>query len=66
MSNKIEEIISYSSESHLLDFKSEQYLLGKNPKKYELLKDISSMANHPSNEDKYRIIGVSEKKWGSI
>lgn len=61
MSNKIEEIISYSSESHLLDFKSEQYLLGKNPKKYELLKDISSMANHPSNEDKYIIIGVSEK-----
>lgn len=61
MSDKIKELIEYHSESHLLDFKREQYLLGKNPKKYELLKDISAMANHPSNDDKYIIIGVVEK-----
>ena len=61
MSDKIKELIEYHSESHLLDFKREQYILGKNPKKHELLKDISAMANHPSNDDKYIIIGVIEK-----
>jgi len=30
-------------------------------KKHELLKDISAMANHPSNEDKYIIVGIKEE-----
>ncbi len=61
MLDKVKELIEYHSESYLLDFKREQYILGANQKKHELLKDISSMANHPSNEDKYIIVGVIEK-----
>jgi hypothetical protein len=60
--NKLEEIIEYESESHLVDFKLFPYDLSNKNKKHEFLKDISSMANNPSNEDKYIIIGVKEKE----
>jgi hypothetical protein len=61
MTSKINEIILYNTESHNLDFKKEQYPVASNHhKKHELLKDIIAMANHPSDEDKYIIIGVSE------
>ena len=61
MIEKLFEIIKYHSESVYVDFKSQEYPLGKNTKKNELLKDISSMANHPSNEPKYILIGIKEK-----
>ncbi len=61
MYERISEIIKNDCESQLLDFKIELYPLGKHPKKHEILKDISSMSNHPSNQDKYIIIGVEEK-----
>lgn len=61
MSDKIIEILEYGSEGYLVDFKQEEYLLGKYPKKHEFLKDISAMANHPKDEDKYIIIGAVEK-----
>jgi predicted HTH transcriptional regulator len=61
MTSKINEIILYNSESYNLDFKREQYPIEANHlKKHELLKDILAMVNHPSDEDKYIIIGVSE------
>ncbi len=60
MVNQIIEIIEYQSESHRVDFKKEQYLLGRNSKKNELLKDISAFANQPSDEEKFIIIGVKE------
>lgn len=55
MSGKVREIISYGCENHSVDFKSIPYPTEKHVKKHELLKDISAMANHPSNEDKYII-----------
>ena len=61
MSEKVKEILEYHSESHNIDFKMEQYSLGNDYKKHEFLKDISAMANHPDNADKYIIIGVKEK-----
>jgi hypothetical protein len=61
MSQKVIDIIKYGSESHSVDFKREQYPIEKHAKKHELLKDISAMANHPSDEDKYIIIGIKEK-----
>lgn len=61
MSDKVIDILKYSAESHSIDFKREQYPMEKNVKKHEFLKDISAMANHSSNEDKYIIIGVKEK-----
>jgi len=61
MSETVHNIIQYSSESHSIDFKMEQYPIEKHEEKHELLKDISAMANHPSKEDKYIIIGVIEK-----
>lgn len=61
MLEKVKEILEYHSESHSIDFKKEQYPIENHSKKHELLKDISAMANHPSNEDKYIIIGVKEK-----
>jgi len=60
MKNKLNNLIENHSENKLLDFKIEQYLLGKKSKKHELLKDISAMANCLSNEDKFIIIGVKE------
>lgn len=61
MIEKLIDIIKYDSESARVDFKSEEYPLGKDPKKNELLKDISAMANHPSNDPKYILIGVKEE-----
>jgi hypothetical protein len=61
MIEKLIEIIKYHSESVFVDFKSLEYSLGKNPKKSDVLKDISAMANHPSDEPKYILIGVIEK-----
>lgn len=62
MNLKISELIAYGSEGPTLDFKREQYVLGSNSKKAELLKDISAMANHPSEEDKFIVVGVIEKE----
>ena len=56
MTEKITDILDYSSECNTIDFKQEQYPIGKHPQKHEILKDISSMANLPTNEDKYIII----------
>lgn len=61
MNDKVLEILEYGSEGYLVDFKIEQYVLGKNFNKHEFLKDISAFANHPMNEDKFIIIGVEEK-----
>jgi len=61
MNQKVLDIIKYDSESPCIDFKMEQYPIHKHAKKHEMLKDISAMANHPSNEDKFIIIGVKEK-----
>lgn len=61
MTDKLSEIIKHYSEGVALDFKSNEYPLGKHAKKNELLKDISAMANHPSNDPKYIIIGVKAK-----
>ncbi|HEY0743053.1 MAG TPA: ATP-binding protein [Chryseosolibacter sp.] len=60
MNDKVIELIKYGSESHALDFKEVQYPIEAHDKKNEILKDISAMANHPSNEEKYIIIGVKE------
>lgn len=57
----IEDIIEYNSESSFVDFKREEYPLGKHPKKNEILKDFSAFANHFSNNDKYIFIGIKEK-----
>lgn len=61
MDNELKQILKYSSEGACLDYKLKQYELGKHAKKNELLKDISAMVNHPSDETKYIIIGVKEK-----
>jgi len=60
MINRLNNLIENHSEDNLLDFKKIQYPLGKNPKKHELLKDISAMANCLINDDKFIIIGVNE------
>lgn len=60
MNEQISKIIEYESESYKVDFKSEQYPLGKNPKRSEFLKDIMAFANHISDEDKYIIIGIKD------
>ncbi len=61
MMDKVFNIIKYNSENALLDFKRNEYPLGKHAKRNEFLKDISAMVNHPSNETKYIIIGIQEK-----
>ncbi|TDQ28141.1 AlbA family DNA-binding domain-containing protein [Zeaxanthinibacter enoshimensis] len=61
MDQAILKILLYNSEGSTLDFKKEDYKLGKNPKKNDLLKDLIAFANHPSNQDKYIFIGVKEK-----
>lgn len=61
MNQEITEILNYDAESTNLDFKKEQYLLGKNSKRNELLKDLSSFANHRSDSDKYIFVGIKEK-----
>ncbi|HSC52587.1 MAG TPA: ATP-binding protein [Phnomibacter sp.] len=57
---EIDKIIEYESESYKVDFKKEEYPLGKNAKKNELLKDIIAFANQHSDDDKYIIIGIKE------
>ena len=61
MNIELEQIIKYDSEGSNLDYKKKEYVLGKNEKKNEILKDISAFANHHSDSDKYIIIGVKEK-----
>ena len=60
MEDLLGKILMYDSESPSLDFKEIQYSLENNPKKNELLKDISAMANYPGDQDKFIIIGVIE------
>jgi predicted HTH transcriptional regulator len=60
MTNTVIQIIEYQSESYKVDFKMEQYILGRNPKKNELLKDICAFANQLSDEEKFIIVGVKE------
>lgn len=57
----LNDILIYNSESFNIDFKQTEYPLGKYFNKNEFLKDISAMANHPSNEKKYIFVGVTEK-----
>jgi hypothetical protein len=54
------EIIEYENESHRVDFKMIEYSLGRDPKKNEILKDISAFANHLSDSEKFIIIGIKE------
>ncbi|MEP6262829.1 MAG: ATP-binding protein [Gillisia sp.] len=61
MIQDIEEIIKYDSEGVKVDYKQEEYSLGRNANKFEILKDISAFANHHSDEDKFIIIGVKEE-----
>lgn len=62
MKEKISQLIEYEVENSTLDFKQEEYSVGKkHPKRNEILKDLSSFANHPSDQDKFIIIGVIEK-----
>lgn len=61
MNTELEQIIKYNSEGSNLDYKKEEYVLGKSEKKNEILKDISAFANQHSDSDKYIIIGVKEK-----
>lgn len=60
MTNQINQIIEYESESYKVDFKKEEYPLGKNAKKNEILKDLIAFANHLSDDDKFIIIGVKD------
>lgn len=60
LQERLEEIIHYDSESVTLDYKKEQYVLGKNGNKHEFLKDVCGFVNHPSPNDKFIIIGVKE------
>ena len=53
-------VLEYESESSTLDYKFNAYDLSDKFKKHEFLKDLSSMANAPSEQDKYIIIGVKE------
>lgn len=61
MTEKIKSLIDFEPENSLLDFKRDQYELGKSLKKNEVIKDIMAMANHLSDDDKFIIIGVKEK-----
>lgn len=60
------EELLYASESHILDFKREQYrFLNEIPQiKSELLKDVLAFANSWRNENAYILIGVEENKEG--
>ncbi len=61
MNTEIQQIIKYNSEGSNLDYKKEEYSLGRNAKRNEILKDISAFANHHSDSDKFIIIGVKEE-----
>lgn len=60
MRDKISDLIEYDRENAHLDFKREQYPIGKGTKRNELIKDVMAMANNPSNEDKFIVIGIEE------
>jgi hypothetical protein len=61
MEEILNEILKHGNEGFCVDYKISQYPIGnKDPKKHELIKDVLAMANHPSNEDKYIIIGVKQ------
>lgn len=66
MLDKLEQIIAYDAENQRIEFKEEEYKLGTYYKKHELLKDISAMANHPSKEDKFIIIGIIEENGQAV
>ncbi|WP_214848766.1 ATP-binding protein [Exiguobacterium sp. s193] len=55
--DNIERLIRYEREGSKLDFKQEQYHRMKYP---ELIKDIMSMANVPSEGKRYIVIGVKD------
>lgn len=59
--NEINRLLEYESESSSLDYKFKSYDLSDKLKKYEFLKDVSSMANTLSDQDKYIVIGVKEQ-----
>lgn len=61
MNLDLEQKIKYDCEGSTLDYKKEEYPLGKSEKRNEILKDISALANHHSDEDKYIIIGIKEE-----
>lgn len=61
MNEKIINLIEFEPENSLLDFKREQYPIGSIPKRNIVIKDIQAMANNPSDEEKYIIIGVGEE-----
>lgn len=61
MNRDLEKKIKYDCEGSTLDYKKEEYPLGKHAKRNEILKDISALANHHSDEDKYIIIGIKEE-----
>ena len=61
MNQNLEKLIKYDCEGPNLDYKKEEYPLGKHAKRNEILKDISALANHPSDLAKYIIIGVKAK-----
>ena len=61
MNRDLEQKIKYDCEGPTLDYKKEEYPLGKNNKRNEFLKDICAFANHHSDEDKFIIIGVEEE-----
>lgn len=62
MNQEVIKILLYNSEGPTLDFKKEDYKLGQYPKKNDILKDLMALANHPSNEDKYILVGVKASK----
>lgn len=58
---ELEDIIKFENENTILDFKAIQY---KKDKYENLLKDIISMANAKSKEDRFIIVGVNYKSNG--
>lgn len=61
MNQKIADLIEFEPENSTLDFKREQYPIGSTPKRNAVVKDIQAMANGPSDDEKYIIIGVGEE-----
>lgn len=67
MKETIINLIENESENTKLDFKLEQYPIGKSDvKKGEFLKDMCAFANLASKDDKFIIIGVEEKNGVSV
>lgn len=63
---EIKGILDYP-ETTLIEYKREEYPIEKKaPKKHEILKDISAMANHPNNSDKFIVIGMKDGKFHDI